>query len=161
MPSTVEEVHRLRSGFDDHTLPGTEFNHSAHIAVGTTYMRELGAEAALTQLRKAIPPYNESQGGQNTDTSGYHETLTRFWVERLSEFVSTLPPALTPAECAMAAVETFGSRSRLHEEYYSFDVVKSLEARRGWIAPDKEPEVDLRQAAHQQHREVVSKPELA
>jgi hypothetical protein len=139
MPWTLEDIHRLRAGFDDHTLPEADFKHPAHIAVGTTYVCELGAEGALAHLRRALPRYNESQGGQNTDTSGYHETLTRFWVDRLAEFVAGLPQGLTSSECALAAVETFGSRARLHEEYYSFDVVKSLEARRGWLAPDKEP----------------------
>jgi hypothetical protein len=137
VPWTIDDVHRLRAGFEDHTLPGAEFNHPAHIAVGTTYVCELGADATVAHLRQALPRYNESQGGQNTDTSGYHETLTRFWVERLAEFMAALPPTLTPAECALAAVEAFGSRARLHEDYYSFDVVKSLEARRGWIPPDK------------------------
>ncbi len=139
MPWTPADIHRLRRGFDSHTLPGTEFNHAAHIAVGAMYVSELGPEAALAHLQQAIPPYNESQGGQNTDTSGYHETLTRFWVERLAEFVAALPPELPPAERSLAAVEAFGARSKLHEQYYSFDVVNSLEARKGWIAPDKHP----------------------
>ncbi len=138
MALTLEDVHRLRAGFDNHTLPGSEFNHTAHIAVGAMYVCELGPEAALAYLRQAIPPYNESQGGQNTDTSGYHETLTRFWVDRLAEFVTALPPGLTAAQRSLAAVEAFGTRSKLHEEYYSFDVVKSLEARKGWIPPDRE-----------------------
>jgi hypothetical protein len=138
MPWTVEDIHRLRAGFDSRTLPRGEWTHSAHIAVGSMYICEVGAATALTHLRQAIPRYNESQGGQNTDTSGYHETLTRFWVDRLAEFVAALPPGLTSAERSLAAVEAFGTRSRMHEEYYSFDVVKSLEARRGWIAPDKE-----------------------
>jgi hypothetical protein len=138
MPLTLQDIHRLRAGFDSRTLPGVEFNHVAHIAVGALYVCELGSAAALAHLQRTIPAYNESQGGQNTDTSGYHETLTRFWVDRLAEFVATLPPELTSAERSLAAVEAFGTRSRLHEEYYTFDVVKSLEARTGWIAPDKE-----------------------
>jgi hypothetical protein len=138
MSLTLEDIHRLRDGFDSRTLPKGEWTHSAHIAVGAMYVCELGAEAALNHLRQAIPRYNESQGGQNTETSGYHETLTRFWVERLAEFVAALPPGLTSAERSLAAAEDLGTRSRMHEEYYSFDVVKSLEARKGWIAPDKE-----------------------
>jgi hypothetical protein len=88
-------------------------------------------------LREAIPRYNISQGGQNTDTSGYHETLTRFWVERLADFVATCSAQSSVEERALAAVTKFGPRSRLFEDYYSFDVVKSLEARRAWVAPDR------------------------
>jgi len=138
VPWTPEDIHRLRSGFDSRQLPKVEWTHSAHIAVGTMYVCELGAAAALAHLRQAIPRYNESHGVQNTNSSGYHETLTRFWVDRLAEFVVGLPPGLTAAERCLAAVEAFGSRVRLHEEYYSFDVVKSVKARKGWIPPDKE-----------------------
>jgi hypothetical protein len=136
---TAVDIRRLRSGFDTRTLPGTEFNHAAHIAVGATYVCELGAEGALEHLRVAIPRYNVSQGGQNTDTSGYHETLTRFWVERLGEFLRTLPPQSSVEERALAAVGEFSTRVKLFEQYYSFDVVRSLEARRHWIAPDRTP----------------------
>jgi len=138
MPWFTEDIQYLRTGFDSCTLPKAEWTHSAHIAVGTMYVCELGGQAALAHLRQAIPRYNESQGGQNTDSSGYHETLTRFWVDRLVEFVTALPPGLTNAERSLAAVETFGSRAGLYEQYYSFDVVKSVEARKGWIPPDKE-----------------------
>lgn len=136
---TAEDVRRLRSGFDTLTLPGAEFSHAAHIAVGATYVRELGPDKALLHLREAIPRYNVSQGGENTDTRGYHETLTRFWVERITDFLKTLPPQTSLEESALAAVVEFSTRVKLFEEYYSFDVVRSLDARRGWVAPDRQP----------------------
>jgi len=134
---TTDDIRRLRSGFDDQSLPGAEFTHAAHIAVGATYVCELGAEGALAHLREAIPRYNVSQGGENTDTRGYHETLTRFWVERLAEFLNTQTGVGSREEQALAAVAEFGARNKLFAEYYSFDVVGSLEARRGWVAPDR------------------------
>ncbi len=137
---TAEDVRRVRRGFDTQTIPEKEFNHAAHIAVGATYVCELGAEKALAHLREALPRYNVSQGGENTDTRGYHETLTRFWVERLADFLETQSPVAPVEDRSVAAVAAFGHRSKLFEEYYSFDVVKSLEARRGWVAPDRKPE---------------------
>ena len=62
MPLTLEDIHHLRTGFDSRTLPKAEWTHSAHIAVGTLYVCELGADAAMAHLRQAIPRYNESRG---------------------------------------------------------------------------------------------------
>src|SRR5579859_924356 len=97
---TSADIRRLRAGFDDRTLPGKEFSHAAHIAVGTTYVCELGRERALGRLREAIPLYNVAQGGENTGARGYHETLTRFWVDRLAEFLATVDSALSVEERA-------------------------------------------------------------
>lgn len=135
---TVEDIRRLRGGFDDRTLPGQQFTHAAHIAVGATYVCELGCERALEHLRGAIPLYNVSQGGENTDTRGYHETLTRFWVDILGAFFAG-PARGTTEEQALAAVAAFGGQSKLWERYYSFDALNSLAARRGWIPPDRDP----------------------
>ena len=43
---------------------------------------------------------------------------------------------MTPADKIQALVDEFGSRRDLFREYYSFDVVKSREARAGWVEPD-------------------------
>lgn len=134
---TAEDIRRLRAGFDDQTLPGQQFTHAAHIAVGATYVCEVGSERALEHLRNAIPMYNVSQGGENTDTRGYHETLTRFWIDRLAEFLAHQPPRSTE-EQALTAVAAFGHQAKLWERYYTFDVVVSLKARRGWIPPDRQ-----------------------
>jgi len=133
---TAGDIRRLRAGFDHQTLPGQQFTHAAHIAVGATYVFEIGRERALEHLRQAIPSYNLSQGGENTDTRGYHETLTRFWIDRLAEFLAE-QPSRTMEEQALAAVLTFGHQAKLWERYYTFDVVSSLDARRGWIPPDR------------------------
>jgi hypothetical protein len=60
-------------------------------------------------------------------------------VERLADFVNTLPAGATVEERALAAVAEFSPRVKLFAEYYSFDVVGSIEARRRWVAPDREP----------------------
>jgi hypothetical protein len=39
-------------------------------------------------------------------------------------------------ETAREAVERFGEERGLHYLYYSFDVVRSTEARRSWVPPN-------------------------
>ncbi|WP_394993495.1 hypothetical protein [Emticicia sp.] len=37
-------------------------------------------DEALAQMQVGIRTYNEASGGTNTDSSGYHETITVFWI---------------------------------------------------------------------------------
>lgn len=120
------------AAFSDHTLPEAEWTHAAHVAVAAAWIHEDPA-TALDRLRPAISEYNAAKGVQNTATSGYHETLTRFWVLRIAE---TLPHEKSRLEAVRDAVARYGPQSGLFRQYYSFDVVHSVGARREWIAPD-------------------------
>ncbi len=71
----------------------------------------------------------------NTDSSGYHETLTRFW---LGIVAKDLEGATDAFEGACQAVSKLGGQGDLFKLYYSFDVVGNAAARRSWIAPDQE-----------------------
>jgi hypothetical protein len=122
----------LLHAFTTHTLPTSEWTHAAHVAVAAAWIHEDPA-TALDRLRPAIREYNAATGGQNTATDGYHETLTHFWVLRITE---TLPRETSRLEAVREAVARYGLQSGLFRQYYSFDVVKSVEARRAWIAPD-------------------------
>ncbi len=74
---TESELDEFISQFLAGTLPKSAWTHAAHVAVTAAWTRENPA-TALDRLRAAIPRYNEATGGQNTEDSGYHETLTCF-----------------------------------------------------------------------------------
>lgn len=121
-------LHAWESG----TLARAEFTHAAHVAVAACYAVRFG-EAAFDHVRLCILRHNAAAGILNTDTSGYHETLTRFWVAIASREVRGMRD---PFEAARHAVEKFGEARSLPARFYSFDVLRSTEARRRWIAPD-------------------------
>src|SRR5579864_318442 len=115
-------------------LPADRWSHAAHVAVAACYA--VGdPEMALKHTRCGIVRYNESVGTANTDTSGYHETLTCLWAGIVKRFVEGLAD---PYIAAIYAVDKFGEDRDLHCLYYSFDVVRDAVARRSWIAPDLE-----------------------
>lgn len=115
------------------TLPATHWTHAAHVAVAACYAVRHGA-AALDCTRAGIVRYNDAVGTPNTDTSGYHETLTRFW----SEVVAGVTAGCSDEwEAARLAVGRFGEDRDLHALCYAFDVPRSTEARRTWVAPDR------------------------
>jgi hypothetical protein len=123
----------LIAGFEDGTWPGAQWRHSSHLALAACYI--LDYPDAMNLLRSRIASYNESRGGKNTPDSGYHETITRFWVEIISRFIGRLPPDLSRLEVARRVVASFGNRRDLFRDYYDFDVVTSREARAAWVPP--------------------------
>jgi hypothetical protein len=69
------------------TLPKSRWTHEAHLLACVSLVRRLGAADALEVLRQAIPAYNESTGVANTDTGGYHDTLTVYYVWAVEQLV--------------------------------------------------------------------------
>ncbi|MBP7776498.1 MAG: flavin reductase [Acidobacteria bacterium] len=114
------------------TLPHTDWTHAAHVAVAACYAVRHGA-AALNRTRAGIVRYNTAAGTPNTDTSGYHETLTRFWAEVVARLIAGCDDEWAAARLA---VERLGEDRDLHAICYAFDVSRSREARRSWVAPD-------------------------
>ena len=118
-------------------LPPADFNHAGHVAVAAPTITH-GPEQALDRLRTAIRRFNESVGGENSDTAGYHETLTRLWCVVVARALAAANPApATDFDAACLAVQRLGHRRDLFREYYSWDIVADREARRAWTAPDR------------------------
>lgn len=119
-------------------MPKEQWTHGAHLLTGACYVRELGREAALEKMRVCVRRYNESVGGKNTETSGYHETITAMWIRLLHRLWQESQP-LERAAFAALAVEQFEPRKAVFREYYDFDVVGSTEARLNWVEPTLKP----------------------
>lgn len=58
------------------TLPRARWSRAAHVAVAAYHAFHLGSEA-YPEMRSGILHFKDCCGIENTDTSGYHETLTR------------------------------------------------------------------------------------
>ena len=95
----------------------------------------LGEGPAIQHMRVCIKHHNESVGTQNTDKGGYHETITIAWIKILRRLLRESSP-MERAAFAQRAVERFADDRDIFRRYYTFDLVKSVEARRAWIPPD-------------------------
>jgi hypothetical protein len=71
------------------TLAKSRWTHEAHLLACVSLVRRFGAAQALDVLRQAIPTYNESTGVANTDTDGYHDTLTVYYVWAVAQLLAT------------------------------------------------------------------------
>jgi len=120
------------------TLPKEEWTHQAHLRVGLWYLLRNHAEEALALLRTRIQSYNASRGTMNTDHSGYHETITRFYVWVIGQFLHSADRQQGVDQLAEELIHRCGEKS-LPLQYYSRDRLFSALARRQWIEPDLAP----------------------
>jgi hypothetical protein len=130
-----DSIERLVARFLDLSLPKAEWTHAAHLRVGLWHLLHFSEAEALDLLRDRICRYNEATGGQNTDTAGYHETITRFYVRLLADFVSTRDRTRCLEDLAEELIRTLGDKA-LPLRYYSRERLFSVEARRRWVPPD-------------------------
>jgi hypothetical protein len=134
LPITEFEIDAFLAAFESCTLPKSEWTHAAHLLTGACYVHGMGREAALEKMRTCVRRYNESVGGKNTETSGYHETITVMWIRLLHELLRESAP-MDRAQFAHYAVEHFKERRDIFREYYDFDLPGSTEARLRWVEP--------------------------
>jgi hypothetical protein len=126
----------LARRFTDRSLPKAEWTHAAHLAVGLWHVREFGAAEALLRLRKGIRELNESHGNANTADGGYHETITRAYVELLAQFASRFPYQTSEIQILPALLASPLADRKALLAFYSRDRLFSTAARLDWLPPD-------------------------
>jgi hypothetical protein len=120
------------------TLPKPEWTHQAHLRVGLWHLIHLSPSEALDRLRDRIQHYNQSCGVANTETSGYHESITRFYVWRIARYLDNVDRSRSADELADELIALHGDKE-LPLRYYSRERLMSPEARLGWVEPDLAP----------------------
>lgn len=131
------ETDRLLQEFIARTLPKAAWTHEAHLRVGLWHALRYADEVAIDLLRERIRRYNEATGVANTDSTGYHETITRFYVAMIRHFLNSVDASRLVDELAEELIARFGERE-LPLKYYSRERLFSVEARMGWVEPDLE-----------------------
>jgi hypothetical protein len=134
-----EALSQFLECFERGTWPKAEWNHAAHVAVAGCYLLQYPEGEAANRARRGIRHYNQCTGGINSDNSGYHETLTLFWLAVVKARLRQMEPSGARIDAVRMLVAEFAPRRDMFREYYSFDVVRSVEARRSWMPPDAKP----------------------
>jgi hypothetical protein len=120
-------------------IPKRLWTHSAHLAVGLWHVERYGADEALRRLRDGIRSLNEHYGNVNTESAGYHETITRAQVELLADFLLRSDSAVPLIErYAQLMASPLADRSVLLR-FYSREYLMSNHARAVWVEPDLAP----------------------
>jgi len=135
----IGEIETLIAGFHDHSLPLASWSHQAHLTVGIWYLMRMSAEAATPLIREGIRSYNLSQDVPNSDSRGYHESITRFYIWAVGKYLSLADRSLPLVELTNRLVASEHGSKQHPFRYYSRDRLLSVAARRGWVEPDLAP----------------------
>lgn len=137
--SNAADVERIGLGLFDRSLPKAEWTHAAHFAATLWLLRHRTDPRLERDLPPLIRAYNEATGVANTDSEGYHETITQASIAAARAFLS-LHPANRPLHEIVDLLMTsaLGKPDWLLA-YWTRPRLFSVEARRAWIDPDLRP----------------------
>jgi len=130
------EIEHIGEGLLARTLRRAEWTHEAHLAA-TTYLLTRRPDVDIdNELPRIIRRYNESVGGVNSDTEGYHETITRVFLHGVRLFLAEAkrdePLHALVNELLLSPM----GRRDWPLRFYTPALLFSVEARRNFIRPD-------------------------
>ena len=130
------EIEHLGEGLVACTLKRPEWTHEAHLAA-TTYLLTRRPDIDLDkELPGIIRRFNESVGGVNSDTEGYHETITRVFLKGVRLFLSEADLSDPLHELVNELLLSPMGRRDWPLRFWSKERLMSVEARRNWVEPD-------------------------
>lgn len=134
--ATDDAIVRIGEGLLARTLPRADWTHEAHLAA-TSYLLTRRPDIDLDQrLPDIIRRYNESVGGVNDDTQGYHETITRLFLHTVRLFLRDADQEAPLHELVNELLRSPMGRRDWPLRFYSAERLFSVEARRHFVPPD-------------------------
>ena len=119
------------------TLPREEWTHEAHLAACTWIVRDRPDIMPVKDMAAIISAYNESVGGVNDDTQGYHETITQVYIAGVKAHLAEVGVDMPLYEAVNALLLSARGRRDLPLRFYSKELLFSVPARRGFVEPDR------------------------
>ena len=134
--ATDDAIIRIGEGLLARTLPRADWTHEAHLAA-TLYLVRRRPDIDLDrQLPGIISGYNESLGGVNDDTQGYHDTITRVFLHGVRLFLAEADVDAPVHGLVNELLLSPMGRRDWPLRFYSPERLFSVEARRDFIPPD-------------------------
>lgn len=131
------DIDRIGRGVADLSLPKAEWTHAAHFAAAVWLLTRPDIDAA-TAMPPMIRAYNEATGVENTDTAGYHETITLASLRAARAWLGERPDIPRAQVLADLLASSYG-RSDWLLTHWSREALFSVQARRAWVEPDLQP----------------------
>ena len=128
-------IRRLGEAFLACALPKAEWTHEAHLATCAWLILERPDVLPERDLPHLIRRYNESVGGVNDETQGYHETITQTYIRAVRAHLATTVGQGLARRIDALLLAPEGRRD-WPMRFYSPELLFSREARLGWVEPD-------------------------
>lgn len=136
---TSEAVRHVGEGLLACTLPRAGWTHEAHLASCLWLARERPDILLSRELPDIIRSYNASVGGVNSDTDGYHETITQAYIRLICDWLAQHDRDESLVDLVNRLLNSpIGGRDMLLR-HWSADRLFSTEARAHWLEPDIAP----------------------
>jgi hypothetical protein len=127
------QIRALVRSFETCEIHPAEFKHYQHLAVALWYVAHLPYEDAGNKMRAGIQRLAAAYG-----KTGYHETITIFWLRMVREFFKGAKRGESITTLANLLVQKFDDKN-LIRDYYSAELLASSKAKEEWVEPDLKP----------------------
>ena len=132
------DIRALGEGLLACTLPREAWTHEAHLGACLWLLSERPDIDVDAEIGTIIRRFNESVGGVNDDTQGYHDSITRAYVAGVRLFLTETSEAGLAARVNSMLLSDVGRRD-WPLRFYSRDLLFSVAARRRFVEPDLAP----------------------
>lgn len=129
------EIRALGEGLLACALPREAWTHEAHLGACLWLLTERPDIDVDAEIATIIRRFNESVGGVNDDTQGYHDSITRAYVAGVRLFLSETPETELAAR-VNALLRSDMGRREWPLRFYSRELLFSVAARRNFVEPD-------------------------
>ena len=134
---SIDQVMRIYEGILKRDLPKAEWTHGAHLCAGTAIIIKRGIEKAELDMPDIIRNYNLACGVKNTETDGYHHTITMSYLRIIAKFLNDNFKRRCEIGASASAVLADDIADPKHLlKFFSRDLLFSVKARKEWQDPD-------------------------
>jgi hypothetical protein len=137
-PLSDAQIARIAAGVLDRSLPKAEWTHQAHFAAALWLLRHQPGFDPARDMPGIIRAYNDATSTPNTDTDGYHHSITLASMAAAAAALNAVPGAPLSDVLARLMAGPQGQSGWLLA-HWRRDTLFSVAARRGWVAPDLTP----------------------
>lgn len=132
------DIRALGEGLLACALPREAWTHEAHLGACLWLLTERPDIDIDAEIGTIIRRFNESVGGVNNDTQGYHDSITRAYVAGVRLYLSEAGETGLAERVNALLLSDIGRRD-WPLRFYSGERLFSVPARRGFVEPDLAP----------------------
>lgn len=134
----AKEAERIVESFLHCNLAKEKYTHAAHILAGFYLYCHHGLDA-FQLMEKHIILFNDSVNTINSDDSGYHKTITFFWINAIGQFTAKFDSISFMDENIRHIFDSPLMDKNLPLNFYSREWLFTKKARKEIVEPDIKP----------------------
>ncbi len=131
-----DSIKYIGEGVIARTLPKAKWTHQGHLLAALYWHRHRAYLVHDGKIGEIIRRYNEATGVINSDSSGYHETITLAYLRMTRWFLDQSAATQPLAEIAQALLQSRFAARDWPLIHWRAATLFSPSARLNWVEPD-------------------------